>query len=565
MDILGDDYDESNLENYSNEASSTQPKLTPKATLDLAVNPAPDVHVFESKLVSYHNPADKIIYTNPKADALYRPLQGPTVPNQFDGLEGQYKNHMTGYVEKSHMNHFAFDVEYHTFHSYGHALDPSERGIQKRVLVNDSVEKLGDGVEGDALWNLEVHEKIPKSVRKRIRKEAEKSAADWTARKQALDAKLKADEELAAAQTVESEEDRLAREAEEQKKKDEAKALAATAEFHAKKRKDYQGRTWVDLPAAFKEREENTISYIPKLWVHSYVGHTMGVQAIRFFPQSGHLLLSAGMDARIKIWDVYNQRKCIQTYTAHNLAVRDVQWAEKGKKFYSASFDQDIKLWDTETGKVISTVTNGKTPYCVTVHPDADKQDIVIVGCQNKKAVQYDFKSGAVVQEYDEHLGAVNTVTFVEEGKKIVTTSDDKKLFVWEYGIPVVVKHIAEPFMHSMPSVAVHPCKKYIACQSMDNQIIIYEAYGRFRFQGSRRFKGHVCSGYACQVNFSPCGTYVMSGDADGKIWFWNWKSLKNYRTMKAHDGVCIGCDWHPTQTSKVATCGWDGVIKLWD
>lgn len=33
----------------------------------------------------------------------------------------------------------------------------------------------------------------------------------------------------------------------------------------------------------------------------------------------------------------------------------------------------------------------------------------------------------------------------------------------------------------------------------------------------------------------------------------------------KAHDNVCIGVEWHPIEPSKVVTCGWDGVLKLWD
>ena len=34
---------------------------------------------------------------------------------------------------------------------------------------------------------------------------------------------------------------------------------------------------------------------------------------------------------------------------------------------------------------------------------------------------------------------------------------------------------------------------------------------------------------------------------------------------VQAHDKVCIGVAWHPLESSKVATCGWDGLIKYWE
>ena len=116
-----------------------------------------------------------------------------------------------------------------------------------------------------------------------------------------------------------------------------------------------------------------------------------------------------------------------------------------------------------------------------------------------------------------------------------------------------------------MPSVAAHPGGAWIACQSLDNQIVVYSTRERFRKNHKKSFKGHTNSGYACQLGFSPDGRYLMSGDANGRMFFWDWKSGKVYRTFKAHEGVCIGCEWHPLEQSKVITCGWDGLIKLWD
>ena len=98
-----------------------------------------------------------------------------------------------------------------------------------------------------------------------------------------------------------------------------------------------------------------------------------------------------------------------------------------------------------------------------------------------------------------------------------------------------------------------------------DNQIIIFGVHNNFRMNRKKTFKGHMVAGYACQIDFSPEGSYVISGDSDGRLNIWDWKTTRIHSKFKAHDSVCIGALWHPHETSKIVTAGWDGVIKLWD
>lgn len=97
--------------------------------------------------------------------------------------------------------------------------------------------------------------------------------------------------------------------------------------------------------------------------------------------------------------------------------------------------------------------------------------------------------TGDLVQEYDYHLAAVNTITFVDEGRRFVSTSDDKTIRVWEYGIPVQIKYIADPGMHSVPAVTLHPNNQYFIGTSLDNQIVTYSAKDKFRQNRKKVFK----------------------------------------------------------------------------
>ena len=61
---------------------------------------------------------------------------------------------------------------------------------------------------------------------------------------------------------------------------------------------------------------------------------------------------------------------------------------------------------------------NNKVPYCVKFYPVDD--NIFLMGCSNKKIIQYDIREGKEVQNYDHHLAPVNSIMFVEEGRRMV-------------------------------------------------------------------------------------------------------------------------------------------------
>ena len=497
------------------------------------------------------------------AEDLSRPKAGPANPFKDEANTLKRKNVLTGHAEEMFLSE-------HTFRS-------KHRAIER-----------GEGPEREYQTNAQIK---AENARLRAQRESKGDASiaegagsyvgPWARYRRPQYEQVAEDEELAS-----DEEYEIVEEGEEEVVESgtlisaPAQALARRKEveeqgeettiFHGSQEFDYQGRTYMhvpqDLDIDLRKDVGSTTNYIPKRQIHAWKDHKQAVTALRFFPGSGHLLLSGSADTSIKIWDVYHQRELLRTYQGHSKAISDISFNESGTQFLSSSYDRMIKLWDTEKGVCLSKFTTGKTPHVVKFNPDPDHSTEFLAGMSDKKIVQWDTRSpNEIVQEYDHHLAAINTITFVDDNRRFMTTSDDKSLRAWDYNIPVPIKYIAEPDMYPMTRAAPHPSGKYVAYQSSDNQILVYGATDKFRQNRKKSYRGHNNAGTAIELDISPDGQFLASGDTGGYVCFWDWKTCKMYHKMKAGNQSITCVKWHPQETSKVVTAGMDGEIRYWD
>ncbi|CAH8580306.1 unnamed protein product [Dicrocoelium dendriticum] len=547
-------------------SSSTEDTASPKVLKSqfvTTINVAPEViHKDEFLPIIPVDPQSRELVHNPTVEQLYAPVFGPANPFKSEKQLAP-KNILSGLVEETHVNTFAFETQHRTFMSFGYAEDPSVEGGQERRLVGEP-ERI-ECNEGKTVFEKAKKPKV--DVRKRDSNwdpTSEDYTGPWAKYKDEVTVSVPSEEDRVYLEAY------LAKKATKRRVVEEA-PVEEKSVLHIPSAVDYQGRSFLHAPhdipnVNLRSTDPVDRCFLPKRMIHEWNNaHARGVAAIRLFPKTGHLLLSAGMDTKVKLWELYKERRLVRSYMGHRQAVRDIDFSGSGTNFLSASYDRYVKLWDTETGKCTNQFNLKRVAYCVRFNPDEDKQHLFLVGCADKKILCYDTRSGEVVQQYDRHLGAVNAVAFVDNNRRFVSTSDDKSLRVWEWDIPVDFKYLADPSLHSMPAVTVSPNGKYLLCQSLDNQLVVFNVFAGFKRMRKKIFRGHMVSGYACTVDMSPDQRYIVSGDGDGFLCLWEWKSTRLLTKWKAHEGVCINCAWLPHETSKVVTAGWDGNIKLWD
>lgn len=431
---------------------------------------------------------DNMALTNPKIEIMCAPAVGPAHPYKLSNSisTAAHKRVGMGYIEDTVIETGAFDDQFNSYLKSGYAVDSASGHI-----LGNYDEYLHDNQPPIKRPKVEKMSKVERLMKKLDEDELnEEDNGIWTSApviKPLIPTKVvdTADKEHSDEVTASSEKEAseahsnvhiVEPDAEEEKweKVNERKytfntvpprqkrgtSIAdATTTFMGSQRDAQSARSWIAPPLGIKPEDtvlypESHDCFIPKKCIKKFTGHTKGVQAIELFPKTGHLVLSASMDGTCKMWGLYDDdnwtsgsgRSLRRTYSGHSEGVRSIDFNNDGTAFLSSSFDRVMRLWDVETGVATGTFCNRKMGYQAKLNPNDN--NLFLMAASDNKVYQWDIRSGSIVLEYNYHLKPCNTVTFFDEGRKFITTSDDKKMLVWEFDTPVPLKYITDDDMN---------------------------------------------------------------------------------------------------------------------
>uniref|UniRef100_A0A8D1THD8 Autophagy related 16 like 1 n=1 Tax=Sus scrofa TaxID=9823 RepID=A0A8D1THD8_PIG len=234
---------------------------------------------------------------------------------------------------------------------------------------------------------------------------------------------------------------------------------------------------------------------VPVTAVCVFDAHDGEVNAVQFSP--GSYLLAASNDFASRIWTVDDYR-LRHTLTGHSGKVLSAKFLLDNARIVSGSHDRTLKLWDLRSKVCIKTVFAGSSCNDIVC-----TEQCVMSGHFDKKIRFWDIRSESIVREM-ELLGKITALDLNPERTELLSCSRDDLLKIIDLRINAVRQTFSAP--------------------------------------------GFKCGSDWTRVVFSPDGSYVAAGSAEGSLYIWSVLSGKVEKVLSKHHSSPINAvAWSPS------------------
>jgi WD40 repeat protein len=236
------------------------------------------------------------------------------------------------------------------------------------------------------------------------------------------------------------------------------------------------------------------------------------VHSAKFSP-AGKLVAAALHNSHIELWD--DATGLLRILEGHSEPVLDLSFSPNRKVLASCSLDHTLRLWDVSTGATLKTLFN--------------------------------------------HLDAVSSLSWSQSGKHVASGSRYYSAQVWDVASGASIRTINPNSSDSRkPNVWVAFSSSGILVTSRDTTAKLWDT-------GLRNYA--TLDGHTRPINsivFSPNGTLVLSGSADGVLRLWDAKSGARLRSLIGHNDSVKHAAFSP-DGKFFASGSRDGSIRLWN
>ncbi|XP_046503365.1 WD repeat-containing protein 25 isoform X1 [Equus quagga] len=332
--------------------------------------------------------------------------------------------------------------------------------------------------------------------------------------------------------------------------------------------------------------------------LQTYCPHSEAVRAARWSP-CGQRILSGGFDFALHLTDLETGTQLFSGQS--DFRITTLKFHPKDHSlFVCGGFSSEIKAWDIRTGKAVRAPglrwaphhRGGEAPR-YTGHIQGHEvaglllswhllSPTSLIPCSAPELGDGEgFRNGGrkavrllvaqVVRSYKATIQQTLDILFLQEGSEFLSSTDvssrdsaDRTIIAWDFRSSAKISNQIFHERYTCPSLTLHPREPVFLAQTNGNYLALFSAVWPYRMSRRRRYEGHKVEGYSVGCECSPDGDLLVTGSADGRALLYSFRTASRARILPGHAQACVGTTFHPVLPSVLATCSWEGDVKIW-
>ncbi|XP_043114269.1 autophagy-related protein 16-1 isoform X6 [Puntigrus tetrazona] len=281
---------------------------------------------------------------------------------------------------------------------------------------------------------------------------------------------------------------------------------------------------------------------VPSTALHVFDAHDGEVNAVRFSPGS-RLLATGGMDRRVKLWEVVSGRcEPKGALTGSNAGITSIEFDSAGSYLLAASNDFASRIWTVDDYRLRHTLT-GHSGKVLSARFLLDNARIVS-GSYDRTLKLWDLRSKVCMKTVFAG-SSCNDIVCTEQC--VMSGHFDKKVRFWDIRAESIVRELE--LLGRVTSLDLNHDRTELLTCSRDDLVKIIDLRSNAVRQ-TFNAQGFKCGSDFTRVTFSPDGSYVAAGSADGVLYIWNVLTGKLDKTLdKGHSSAINSVSWSPSGT----------------
>lgn len=294
----------------------------------------------------------------------------------------------------------------------------------------------------------------------------------------------------------------------------------------------------------------------------TFTGQTNPISCIAYSPDGKYIasgsrsisLLSDSGEFEINIWSILDGKSNGHLVGHHN-GIRSISFDKTGNRLVSADSKGGIRIWSIENMKEIKFIDSGDWINSICFTPD---NKFILAEYSYAKMIKiWDSESGELITTIPTNI-QIGKMDISPDGSKIAL-SCYKKIQIWSL---ISRKELVSVDDNSVNGFGIKYSNdgKKLAVGLGNGDIKVFDPENltlKYTFQG--HFKP------VLSISFSKDNKYLISGSSDQMIKLWSLKTQKELKSLlNEHKGIVNSVVFSPVSNS-FASAGEDKQIKVWN